>query len=248
MGRVSSGAGVPAVIARTSNVVQYTTPTFVGFNATLSYSPNFQEAVQNNLTSDTDGQIFGVTVRGAFGPFYGQVDYAKVDGNTQIAPGAGNGSQIEYDLWKAGVGWKYMPGANLSFIWAYNQNNNTLGIHALPGVGNQVDQSGYTVNWEHTFGNIQVMAQYGWLDDINGCNGTEIISCGSTGAQAWMVGARYLLSKRTWLYASYNQVKNDDNQFVDYNGAAQTSRNAAASITPYGADPQIWALGIFHAF
>ena len=247
MGRVSSGAGVPAVIARTSNVMQYTTPTFSGFNATLSYSPNFQEAVQNNNSVDTDGQIWGATVRGAFGPVYGQVDYAKVDGNT-VTVGVNNGAQVDYDLWKAGIGWKYMPGANLSFIWAYNKNNNTLGVNTVAGAGPKIDQSGYTINWEQTFGNIQVMAQYGWLDDINGCNGTETVSCGSTGAQAWMVGARYLLSKRTWLYASYNQVKNDDNQFVDYNGAAQTSRNPATSITPYGADPQIWALGIFHAF
>jgi predicted porin len=239
MGRVSSGPGTPAVIARTSNVVQYTTPTFAGFNATLSYSPNFQEAVQNNNSVDTDGQIFGATLRGAFGAFYGQFDYASVKGNSVIATGA----QADYNLYKAGIGWKYMPGANLSFIWVMNENNNTLAAGT-----SDVDQNGYTINWEHTFGNIQVMAQYGWLDDISGCNGTQTVSCGSTGATAWMLGARYLLSKRTWLYASYNQVRNDDNQYVDYNGAAITSRNPGASATPYGADPQIWAVGIFHAF
>jgi hypothetical protein len=66
-----------------------------------------------------------------------------------------------------------------------------------------------------------------------------------------MIGGRYFLSKRTWLFASYNTVRNDQNQFADYNGGAITSANLPAgggSLYPYGADPEIWALGIFHQF
>jgi predicted porin len=64
-----------------------------------------------------------------------------------------------------------------------------------------------------------------------------------------MVGARYLLSKRTWIFASYNLIDNKQNQFADYTGDAYTSVAANGPIaTPYGADPEIWALGIFHAF
>jgi predicted porin len=66
-----------------------------------------------------------------------------------------------------------------------------------------------------------------------------------------MVGGRYLLSKRTWLYASWNMVDNDSNQFADYAGGAITSTNLPAgggATYPYGAEPMIWAVGIFHQF
>jgi predicted porin len=112
-----------------------------------------------------------------------------------------------------------------------------------------VTQNGYTVNWEHTFGNVQVLAQYGWLDSMKGCNGTEAVSCGDTKASAYMVGARYLLSKRTWIFASYNLIDNQQNQFADYTGDNYTSvLSNGAILTPYGADPEVWAFGVFHAF
>lgn len=258
LGRISRGPGVPAVVARNPNTVQYTTPTFGGFNATFSYSPNAQEAVQHTTSREADGQTWGATLRGRFGNFHGQFDYVKLEGNSPITATPSNPlglaagtPQIEYDGWKAGVGWKYMPGANISVIWVMTETNNALGV----AQGRGVDQVGWTINWEHTFGNIQALAQYGWLDDLNGCAGDEgtptgapgTVSCADTGAQAWMIGARYLLSKRTWLYASYNEIKNDSNQFADYTGAAQTSVGGF-TVTPYGADPRIIAFGVFHAF
>jgi predicted porin len=258
LGRISRGPGLAASVARTSNVVQYTTPSFSGFNATFSYSPNPQEAVQHTTSVEADGAIWGATVRGAFGAFHGQFDYVKLEGNTPIIAGPGNplgqapgAVRIEYDGYKAGLGWKYMPGANVSFIWVRNETNNALGVRQ----GREVDQNGYTLNWEHTFGNIQVLAQYGWLDSLKGCEGNEgtaagaagTVSCSDTKAQAWMVGARYLLSKRTWLYASYNEIDNDQNQFADYTSSGITSVGAS-TVTPYGADPRIIAVGVFHAF
>jgi predicted porin len=153
--------------------------------------------------------------------------------------------QAEYTGYKAGIGWKYMPGANVSFIWVRGESNNALGVAR----GNEVTQNGYTVNWEHTFGNVQVLAQYGWLDSMKGCNGAETVSCSNTKANAYMVGARYLLSKRTWVFASWNLVDNETNQFADYTGDNYTSvYSNGAILTPYGADPEVWAVGVFHAF
>jgi predicted porin len=63
-----------------------------------------------------------------------------------------------------------------------------------------------------------------------------------------MVGARYFLSKRTWVYASYNQVSNDANQYVDYTLSSMTSWNGTGMANLLGANPKIWALGLFHAF
>jgi predicted porin len=240
LGRISTGVAV----GRVSNVVQYTTPAFGGFNATISYSPNAQEPVQNVGTgADTDGAIWGLTMRGTFGAFYGQVDYAQNNGNTALATGL----QPEASFWKVGASWGYMPGARVGVIWVRTVNNDVA--NASGPANADVDQDGWTLNWEHTFGNLQLLAQYGQTGNMKGCTVTTTTAgtgCNDTKADALMLGARYFLSKRTWLYASYNQVDNQANNFADYTGSSITSTTGAP--TPFGADPRILALGIFHAF
>jgi predicted porin len=244
MGRINSGALGSASPARLSNVVQYTTPTFAGINGTLSYAPQAEAVQAISAGTDIDGKIWGATVRGTWGPFYAQVDYADVQGNsfTSGAP------RVDGSAWKVGGSWGYMPGARVGIIWVRAEANNAVGITS----GDKVNQDGWTLNWEHTFGNFQVMAQYGFTNDLKSCNGDAgTVSCSDSGSQGYMIGGRYFLSKRTWLFASWNKVSNDNNQFADYNGGAITSTSlpvGGGANYPFGADPEIWAVGIFHQF
>jgi len=241
--------------ARTSNTVQYTTPTFAGINGTLSYSTcaagtsgtntNFcQEAVQHNTTVKADGYVWGATLRGTWGPFYGQVDYIAGRGNKSLNPLPAGQADLEANAWKVGGSWGYMTGARVGVIWARAERNNAVGL-----LGNdEVSINGWTINWEHTFGNFQVMAQYGWTSDLKNCNGDPgTVSCADSDSKGYMIGGRYLLSKRTWVYASYNRVSNGENTFSDYTGGAITSVGSP-TVVPYGANPQIWAVGLFHQF
>ena len=242
LGRVSNGG---IITARVSNTIQYTSPTWAGNNFTITWAPT-SESVQNQtvggVTSDTNGSIWGATWRGTFGPIYAQLDYA------QPSLGTVGGFQKKGQLYKAGLGWGYMPGARVSVIWVRTQNNSPTGLNTAPGTaGTKVKKDGYTVNWYQTFGNIQAMAQYGWTGDLKGCAYSDALTCSSSSSNAWMVGARYLMSKRTWLYLSYMQVRNKDGDFIDFTGAAQTSVGPGGT-TPYGADPQMIALGFFHHF
>jgi predicted porin len=251
LGRVSNGG---IITARVSNTIQYTSPTWAGNNFTLSWSPSPQEAVQAQSTvgaggtlvsEDTNGQILGATWRGTFGPIYAQIDWAQPQLNTTTTTVVGGfpvSSKKKGTLWKAGLGWGYLPGARISAIWVRTTNNQPTGAT----VEQNVYKDGYTINWYHTFGNLQAMAQYGWTGDAKGCAAVDAATvCNSSKSTAFMVGGRYLLSKRTWLYLSYNYLKNQANEFVDYTGAAQTSVNGNL---PYGADPQVLALGFFHHF
>ncbi len=112
----------------------------------------------------------------------------------------------------------------------------------------RLKQDMWVVSWEHTFGNFQALAQYGWGSDVTGGN------LGSSGVQSYLIGGRYFLSKRTWIYASWNLLKNDVNNYVDYWGgwmtSAQQLNGAAPGLPPTasGADPQIIAVGFFHTF
>ncbi|HSD40988.1 MAG TPA: porin [Burkholderiales bacterium] len=237
-GRAFGRVRVPA--SRQSNVVLYTTPTFAGLNASLYYSPNAQEAVQAASTSDTDGQIWGATARGTWGPFYGQFDYVSNKGNSPAT-----GVRTDVSAYKLGASWGYMPGARIGLIGTFANDNNATGL----ALGDEVEQWGWTINWEHTFGNFQVMAQYGEIGNLKDCDSDATpgnVSCGDSSARGYMVGLRYFMSKRTWVYASYNLTSNKSNQFADYTNAGYTSVNGAPF--PYGADPEVWALGILHNF
>jgi predicted porin len=233
---------VRVVASRQSNVVLYTTPSFAGLNATAYYSPNAQETVQSTgAGADTDGNIWGATLRGAWGPFYAQYDYVSNEGNSPLA----GGSRSEQSGHKLGGSWGYMPGARIGLIWTRVYDTGAVGLTA----GDEVYQDGWTVNWEHTFGNFQVMAQYGELGNLKRCDTDALagnVSCGDSKARGYMIGGRYILSKRTWVYASYNATSNKSNQFADYTNASYTSVSGAPF--PYGADPEIWALGILHNF
>jgi predicted porin len=248
----SGGTGV----ARVSNVLAYTTPTFSGINGTISYSPNAQEAVQNiGAGTDADGYILGLTGRGTFGPFYVQIDYVNLNGNTNIP----TGFQQEVNGLKLGGSWGYMPGARIGLIWNRTENNSALAgatVVTTGGgsvvAGNEVKQDAWIINWEHTFGNIQLLAQYGQLGDMKDCGVgmggavTPATVCQETKASAFLIGARYNLSKRTAVYVTWQEVDNKNNQFVDYLAGAITSTVGAP--VPYGADPRVVALGLWHAF
>jgi predicted porin len=235
MGRVRVAA------SRQSNTVIYTTPTFAGLNASLYYSPNAQEAVQTSAIDDPNGMLWGATARGEWGPFYSQFDYVSNKGNSPT----GGGVRPEISAYKLGASWGYMPGARIGLIGTLVYDNDVLGLTR----GDETNQWSWTLNWEHTFGNFQVLAQYGQLGNLKSCESDATpgnVSCGDSGARAYMAGLRYFMSKRTWVYASYNGTSNKSNQFADYTNAGYTSVNGAPF--PYGADPQVWALGILHNF
>ena len=65
----------------------------------------------------------------------------------------------------------------------------------------------------------------------------------NTGARQWTLGYEHALSKRTSLYALYTQISNDAN--AGYTFGVNGLGGGAATV---GADPQGFALGMYHNF
>ena len=256
---------VASPTARTNNVLSYTTPNFSGVDATVAYSPQ-SEGTQAG--ANTGAKITALTARYT-GRVNAQLDWAKNTKQTPLAAGA-SGDQTGVKL---GVGYPYAPGAQIALVYVSQKLENVGGgvvtpvNAALPGtlaVGDSLKQKGWGINWEHIFGNIQALAQYARTNDISGCSG----GCSATKANMYMVGAKYLLSKRTGVYATFNQIKNDTKGFTDFtNGGGYTPANTVGTggisltATPTGtstsvglapanggADPRVIALGIIHNF
>src|SRR6266581_793093 len=250
---------VPSPTARTSNVLSYTTPTFSGVDATVAYSP---QAEGTQAGANTDAKITALTARYT-GRVNAQLDWAKNKKQTG-APASNSGDQSGVKL---GVGYPYAPGAQIALVYVSQKVENIgTGVTGAPGIGtlvtagDTIKAKGWGINWEQIFGNIQALAQYARVNDLSGCSG----DCSATKANMYMVGAKYLLSKRTGVYATFSQIKNDTKGFTDFtNGGGYTPVNytginnaisltgnttatsTSAGLTPAsaGADPRVIALG-----
>ena len=246
---------VGGVSARISNVALYTSPTWSGFYGTLGYSANGgggnnEGAASGTGTPVTNSDASVWAFRAAYnGAFNFQYDY----GVNQAASVNTVATRLKITGQKIGVSWPYAPGSRISLLTASTKNDNGAAVAGFRAASDNIKQSHVTLVWEHTFGNILAMAQWGKLRKASGCTATHTYDtangCDATDATSYLLGLRYNMSKRTALYASWNRTDNAANQHANYAAGGYDSAGVggvpAASV---GADPRIWALGVWHEF
>jgi predicted porin len=228
---------------RESNVASYNSPTFGGFNFSLSWGPGASEG--NGYTGQGGQgkeQVFAATARYTGGPIRAQFDYGtRKDFN--------NVDSQDRNAWKVGVGWAYAPGGQISAIFGNIENKNIQTAVVVPGfgtvaaVGSSPNADIWIVGWEHMFGQFQVIAQYASFGKIGDLTNDP----GDTDAQGFTLAGKYFLSKRTGVYVSWNQIDNKQNAFYDISNGGSSSR-ATTAIGNRGADPTIIAVGVMHNF
>jgi predicted porin len=218
---------------RTSNVLSYNSPTVGGFNASLYWAPAAGGEGAAFTGGDQEQEArWGVTARYTAGPIRAQVDWAqdKAVGNVDEAKNKG---------FKAGIGFAYAPDSQVSVMTGSVSNER-------PTFTDELKQRVTVLNWEHMFGQLQVIAQYMFTGDVKGTVGGDE----DTRTKGITLAGKYFLSKRTGVYLSYNKYTNEDRAFMDFGPGACLSSAAAChlSAAQAGADPQIIALGIMHNF
>jgi len=251
------GRGMGVGIARVSNVVQYTSPVFSGINIIASVTPTFAEAQPAGTNTDSLG--YGFTAQGTHGPFAWGFDWFTITSNT---PGAGGPPQSQTTGTKVRAGFNYTPNGQIAFIGVMSELDKggvgATGVSAgasatglvatcnTAATACSLEQTGMGLSWNHMFGAIQPIVQYYTIDKISG-SGCTATNCNDTGATQITLAVRYIFSKRTHAYVSYNKIDNEAQYNQDFNGASLTSRSAAA-VQFVGADPTIIAVGMIHNF
>jgi predicted porin len=260
------GRGMTIGITRVSNVMQYTSPTFSGINLVVSVSPQSEAAAAG---TNTDGIGYGFTAQGTHGPFAWGFDWftalAATPGATATSPG-----QQSTTGTKVRAAFRYMPDGQIAVLGLKtevdkggfaNGTANATGLVATcntAATGCALEQTGYGVSWDHMFGPWQPIIQYYQIAKItgSGCNATGAgvvagitpgTQCNLTEATQITAAIRYVFSKRTHAYISYNKIDNDAQYNQDFNGASITARNGAANQF-VAADPTIVAVGMIHNF
>jgi predicted porin len=218
------------------------------------------------VNTPTNGKIYGITGRYTSGPIRAQFDWAvnKV-ASTEPARTAGD---PKITGMKAGLGWAYAPGSQVSGIIGRLTNDNILATSDLGAAGvaagTDVKQNFWLLNWEHMIGPWQLLAQYYQNGKIKGLDNNQ-----DTSSKAYTLAAKYYLSKRTGVYASYTTVRNDQDAWADASGGGFSSAcgtaggtcNAGGSpgapataglgslgVGSAGADIKVWGIGVMHNF
>ena len=229
---------------RESNVASYNSPTFGGFNASLSWGPGASEGSAYTGTGQGKEQVYVATGRYSGGPFRAQADFGQ-------RKDFGNVSGQDRVAWKVGAGFSYAPGSQVSAIVGNIKNKNIQTAISVPGaalnpiaaVGSSPNVDIWILNWEHMLGQWQFLVQYAKFGKIKDLTNDP----GATDAQGATVAAKYFLSKRTGVYLSFNQIKNKENSFYDISNGGSSS-NATTTVANRGYDPRIIALGVMHNF
>ncbi len=278
---VTGGAGrVSAGVTRQNNVVSYQSPTMAGLNAQLSWSPDTNAGGNTGITSapataavpgatvynnaenvaagkNTNAQLLGLTVRGAWGPLQTQYDFVVKHGTTdQSGLAAANLNPATFAN-KLGIGFTYMPGGMINVIGTaihLKDQGITSVAEAQAGTtmtnntSENLNQTTVGITWEQLVGgNILLLAQVGEMQKVKGCSvGNQSNICDNSGAKGYMAGVRYNLSKRSAIYTAFNRVNNDKNQYADYAGGAQNVGPLGA--TNKGSQVQIISVGMQHNF
>ena len=231
---------------RESNVLSYNSPTFGGFNASLSYGVGASEGAGFTGGVQKKEQVYAVTARYTGGAIRAQFDYGTRQNTSNVENNDRNG-------WKVGAGWAYAPGSQISAIYGEHEQKNTqsnqaqiggLGVGTIVASGESPKVPIFILNWEHMMGQWQLIAQYAnWGKLKNVANTTD------TEAQGFTLAGKYFLSKRTGVYGSWSKIDNKSRSMWDISNAGMSSAtNAALSANNAGADPQIFAIGIMHNF
>lgn len=235
-----SFGAVGGPVARQSNVISYNSPTFGGFNATVSYGTNSEGATYTGTGQEKD-TVWGFTGRYSAGALRAQFDWARRS-NIGFVNDADNTG------WKAGIGWAYAPGSQISWVHERLTNKNAATLFGTAGTFENRKVRMNLLNWEHTMGQWAFYLQHVFTGKVQGLNADP----GNTRAKGWTLAGKYFLSKRTGAYVSLNMVRNESNAWADLSGGGFSSGGvgpaAGLGFAHRGADPRVIAVGVMHNF
>lgn len=218
---IGNANGTNAFDLRTNNTIAYISPSISGLTVTGAY------IIGDENGGPQVGDSFDAYSLGAMyenGPLFAAAAYEVHNNFSSANPGD------DRDAWKVGVGYKFGD-AQIGALYE------SISIDTNNQAG---DRDAWYVNGQYAMGNILLKGAFGYLEDGD--------SAADTSANTWTLGADYVLSKRTSVYAYYTAVNNDSN--VSGGGTTNIGAGQGSSISNLvgGKDPEVVTIGMRHTF
>lgn len=206
---------------RTSNQIQYTTPTMSGLSANVSVGQNSNDASATAGKAETTLQ--GLSVRYSAGPLSAGVGMNTKEISAEGASATASGAKVEADLNWVGVSYNL----GIAAVSVTNVTREDTNIAAGTGVKSKAtDASVTSVGVTVPMGAMTLSAAMHDGDDKGSAAATD-----NTDLSGYQVSLRYALSKRTTVYAVMGEAE------------IKRTNAAGASKTTSGA-----GLGLMHTF
>lgn len=246
LAKLGGGSGAGHFDQRINNAIAYVSPTVAGFSGVLAYSTGFTTTgLKGNESMGRDNADQGNTAW-SLGLNYENGPIAAAYAYTAVNA-AGNGSVSGDGLF---AGWDKVSDHRAGVM--YKAGFGQVGVLFDRMALNQTTGDDLKQNVWYLSGKFNVMAkgavlaQWGRAGNIKGTNATE------EGANHYVLGYEYSLSKRTVLKALYSRINNKDNSSYDYlygvsnaNTIATTANTAGVA---NGAAVSGFSFGVRHSF
>jgi len=259
LGKFSGGSGAGHFDQRINNAIAYVSPTVGGFNGVLAYSTGFtttglaghESMGRDNAAQGNTAWTLGLNFE--TGPVY--VGYAYTAVNA-----AGNGSVGDVTALNAtnsaftttagdglAAGWNKVDNHRLGVMYkaAFGQVGFLFNRARIdPTTGSDLKQNTTYLSGKFNLGKGAILAQWGHANDLKG-NGVD-----KEGANHYVAGYEYNLSKRTVLKAIYSRINNKNNANYDYLygvSAPNTTATAGGGLAD-GSQVSGFSVGLRHSF
>lgn len=230
---------------REANSLTYESPRIAGFQLGASYG-------QRNEAGATgaDAELYSVGVNYVHGPLAVIAAYEsqKDSTNRYVATTFGvttaSGTAVgDFDAWKVGAAYQFGD-TRIAAFYERIEGENALNFFSPPGIltssfNEDSQRDAFYVSVAHRMGNVTYKAAYAMAGETE-INGAEV----GDGAQQWVVGVDYSLSKRTTAFALYTALDNDNAAAYSLGGLSTTGRITG----PAGYSPSGLSLGLEHSF
>lgn len=199
---------------RADNVIVYMTPNMSGFSVAAAYSTDFATAGAN--AGDVEDQsVYNLSATYANGPLFLGVGYGDGDGHET-----------------AGLGKHYRLAAgytmgNIKLVGQYDSLEDDTALSE--------DYTAWMLGAAYTMGNVVLKANY-MEGEVDNCT---VVGCEPS---QWTIGADYMLSKRSSIYALY--ASGEENVVLG-NGAGSSDRIGSGVAS---GDVSVFSVGVVHTF
>ena len=228
---------------RAPNSIQYESPEFGGFQFGLQYRP---DEAKGNPGRDLNADLWSVGVKYEAGPLYASIQHERhndwLDASASLAaagvvPALNTSSKDSAT--RISAGYRITPNHKLTgdISWLEWKESGS----PVAGDFASFERTTWAIGWEARWGGP-------WRTEINyvaadegDCSFTGGVPCDTDGLGGSMfsLGAAYSFSKRTFVFALFSKLKNDE--------LAQFS-NTNTFDPNTGADTTSFAVGVSHSF
>ena len=211
--------------SRTVNSIQYISPNFSGFKATVGFSTN-ATGVEGTIpvVANPDyskGQSYFLAGNYSNGPIY--VNLAYLDRSLEGNPATGDQQQVRLSA-------SYAFPFGLKAGFQYDRAS-------IDAVGVDRTRNAWQIPVSYQFGASTILASYTKAGDVNGE--------ANSGAKMWNIGYDYALSKRTNVGVFYAKLDNDSRASYQFDGAGSSTNGSTLLV---GESAKIFQVAVKHTF